>query len=86
MPGGTTACLALNLRQSVAQAVTGYEVPNSAYDAPASYYNTATGTGTTLRTNLHNIITSGFTGENYGDARSILPVLWQDPANSNNMI
>ena len=80
----SVACLALNLRQ--ARAVDGYEVPNAAYDAPAGYYNTATGTGTTLRTNLHNIITSGYTGNNYGDSRSILPVLWQDPTNSNNMI
>ena len=86
-------CLAASVRLPRAQSSPicrsgghGYEVPNSAYDAPASYYNTATGTGTTLRTNLHNIITSGYTGENYGDSRSILPVLWQDPANSSNMI
>ena len=54
----TTACIATYLRQ--ARAADGYEVPNTAYDAPAGYYNTATGTGTTFRTNLHNIITSGY--------------------------
>ena len=54
--------------------------------APANYYNSATGTGTTLRTNLHNIITSGYTGYSYGDSRSILPILWEAPNNSNNMI
>lgn len=67
-------------------ALGGYEAPDPAYNPPANYYTNATGTGTTLRTNLHNIISTGFTAVSYGDARGILPVLWQDPANSSNLI
>jgi endonuclease I len=64
----------------------GYEPPDPQYDAPSNYYANAVGTGTTLRTNLHNIISTGFTAVSYGDARGILPVLWQDPSNSSNLI
>ena len=46
-----------------------YEVPNPAWNPPTTYYNTATGTGFVLRTNLHNIVTTGFHAINYGDAR-----------------
>ncbi len=76
------ASVALCTRSALAD----YEVPNPAYDAPAGYYNSATGTGTTLRGNLHTIISSGFNTYNYGDARTILPILWEDPNDSSRMI
>ncbi len=76
------ACVAL----CAAIARADYEVPNPAYDPPAGYYSSATGTGTTLRSNLHTIISTGFNTSSYGDSRTILPILWQDPNNSNNMI
>jgi endonuclease I len=69
-----------------APALADYEAPNPVYDAPASYYSTATGTGTTLRTNLHNIVTAGFIGYSYGDSRFILDDLDRDPNNASNVI
>jgi endonuclease I len=69
-----------------APALADYEAPNPVYDAPASYYSAATGTGTTLRTNLHNIVTAGFIGYSYGDSRFILDDLDRDPNNANNVI
>jgi endonuclease I len=77
---------ALILLLLCAPALADYEAPNPAYDAPASYYNGAAGTGTTLRSNLHDIITAGFTGISYGDSRFILDDLDRDPNNPNNVI
>ena len=57
-----------------------------AYDPPVGYYSTATGTGTTLKTNLYTITKTGFTQYNYGDARYTLNQLWQDPNNTSNLI
>ena len=63
-----------------------YQPPNPAYDPPVGYYNGATGTGTTLRLNLHNIITTGFNFNiSYGDARYALAITDQDPNNSSNI-
>lgn len=62
---------------SVAVATTSYAGP---YDAPAGYYSTATGTGTTLKSQLHNII-DGHTIRSYGDARTILQDTDADPNN-----
>jgi len=47
------------------------------YDPPAGYYSTATGTGVTLETNLHNIIDNHVI-RSYGDARFALPSLDPD--------
>lgn len=55
------------------------------YDAPAGYYSTATGTGATLESQLHNII-DGHTVFSYGDARSILQVTDVDPNDSDRML
>lgn len=63
-----------------------YEAPNSAYNAPTNYYNAASGTGTTLKTSLHNIISTGFTGRTYGDFRFASAILDQDPNNPNNIL
>ncbi len=67
-------------------ALAGYEVPDPAYNPPANYYNAATGTGNTLRTNLHNIISSGFTQQSYANARFALADTDKDPNNSNNIL
>src|SRR5438045_8431791 len=63
------AVAAALLGSCAAPALADYEAPNAAYAPPTAYYNAATGTGFTLRTNLHNIITAGFVGQSYGDAR-----------------
>src|ERR1700704_1146980 len=62
------ACVWLLVGGPVARG--GYEPPNPAYDPPAGYYAGATGTETTLRLNLHNIIGNPnvFHGVSYGDA------------------
>lgn len=77
-----------------------YEAPtNTAYNEPVSYYSGATGTGLTLRGNLHNIISTGFVGRSYGlarwnmgtggtDSSGFHPggLLDIDPNNSNNIL
>ncbi len=63
-----------------------YEPPNPAYAPPVGYYNGATGTGTTLRTILHNIISANYHGISYGDARFALAITDQDPNNSSNIL
>ncbi|MEM6799586.1 MAG: endonuclease, partial [Planctomycetota bacterium] len=49
-----------------------------AFDPPAGYYSTATGTGATLKSQLHNII-DDHTVLSYGSARANLQVTDQDP-------
>ncbi len=63
-----------------------YQPPDPAYAPPVGYYNGAVGTGTTLRTNLHNIISTGYHGISYGDARFALAITDQDPNNSSNIL
>ena len=55
------------------------------YDAPANYYNTATGTGAVLKAQLNNII-DGHTVFSYDAARSILQVTDADPNNPGHML
>ena len=55
------------------------------YEPPAGYYSSATGTGTTLQNNLHNIIDNHVV-RSYGDARFALQTLDQDPNNPSNVI
>ncbi len=76
-----------------------YEVPNNtAYNAPTTYYDTAAGTGLTLRGNLHTITSANFTMRSYGDTRWAMGSggtdsdgthpggeLDQDPNNPNNI-
>jgi endonuclease I len=76
-----------------------YEAPNNtAYNAPTTYYNTASGTGLTLRGNLNTIISANFTMRSYGDSRWAMGSggtdsagthpggeLDQDPNNSSNI-
>ena len=53
-------------------------VPGAQYDPPANYYNSATGTGSTLKTQLRTII-SNMQGVTYGDARYSAPYTDADP-------
>lgn len=55
------------------------------YDAPASYYNTATGTGSTLKTQLNDII-DGHTVVSYDSARTALQVTDADPNNPGHIL
>ena len=55
------------------------------FDPPASYYNSATGTGSTLKSQLHNII-DNHTVFSYGDARTILQDTDEDPNDSDRML
>ena len=55
------------------------------YDPPANYYNSATGTGTTLKSQLHNII-DGHTTHSYNAARTILKDIDADPDNPGRML
>src|SRR4051812_47436997 len=89
------ACAAVSWAGASVALGVGYEVPNPAWNAPASYYNAATGTGFTLRTNLHNVITAGFTARSYGDSRYAMGTgdtgisggtEFIDPANSANIL
>jgi endonuclease I len=63
-----------------------YEAPNPVYAAPASYYNTATGTGATLKFNLNEII-DGHTLRTYGSTShdAAMRKLDEDPNNPNNV-
>jgi endonuclease I len=56
-----------------------------AYDPPPTYYATATGTGATLKTQLHNII-DGHTALSYDSANSNLQVTDADPNNPGHML
>ena len=66
------------------------------YDPPADYYLTATGTGTTLKASLHNIISkdywNGFLSSlthnfhSYDDAKTGLQITDVDPANPAHLI
>lgn len=68
----------------------------SLYDPPADYYATATGTGPTLETNLHNIISrdywngflasSSHNAHSYDDAKVALAITDVDPNNPANLI
>lgn len=64
----------------------GYEAPDPAYAPPASYYNSAVGTGPTLKSQLYTITSTGFISRSYGDARYSMTVTDRDPANANNIL
>lgn len=56
------------------------------WDAPANYYSTATGTGTTLKTQLTTIMSTGHIQRTYGDFRYSAAITDRDPNNSNNVL
>jgi endonuclease I len=55
------------------------------YNPHTTYYNSATGTGSTLMTQLRTIVSS-MTGVNYGNARFSAPITDVDPNNDNNVL
>ncbi|MEM8865880.1 MAG: ribonuclease, partial [Planctomycetota bacterium] len=55
------------------------------YDPPANYYNTATGTGSLLKSQLHNII-DNHTSIGYTSNRDELKDLDTDPNNSSRFL
>lgn len=55
------------------------------FNPPATYYNSATGTGTALKSQLQTIVSS-MTGVNYGNARYSAPYTDADPNNSSNVV
>ncbi|MBX3432975.1 MAG: endonuclease [Pirellulales bacterium] len=60
-------------------------VPADAYDPSPTYYSTATGTGATLKNQLHDII-DGHTVRSYDAARQLLQDTDQDLTNPNLMV
>src|SRR5262249_7299617 len=56
------------------------------YDAPAGYYAGATGTGATLKSQLHTIVRNGAVALSYDSARSNLQVTDADPNNPGHML
>lgn len=55
------------------------------WDPPSSYYNSATGTGSTLKSQLHNII-DNHTQRSYDQLRQDLQVTDEDPNNPANIL
>lgn len=57
-----------------------------AYDPPANYYNSATGTGATLKGQLASIMTTGHIQRTYGDFRESAAITDADPARPGNIL
>ncbi len=55
------------------------------WDPPASYYNAATGTGATLKSQLTTIMSTGHLQRTYGDFRFSAAIHDQDPAHAGNI-
>jgi len=56
------------------------------YDPPPTYYNAATGTGATLKSQLHTIVKTGAVALSYDSARSNLQITDADPNNPGHML
>jgi endonuclease I len=70
---------------SLVVAIAAHAARGQSYDPPATYYNTATGTGATLKSQLHNII-DAHDSQSYDAARTILGDTDRDPNNANNLL
>ncbi|MAO19247.1 MAG: hypothetical protein CMJ35_01215 [Phycisphaerae bacterium] len=57
-----------------------------AYEAPAAYYSGATGTGTTLKSQLTAAMSAGHIMRNYGNFRDMSRYIDTDPNNPNNIL
>ena len=79
----TASCRAI---AAVAGLAFAFPVFADIYDPPSGYYTGATGTGATLKNQLHTIISTGVMVRSYDDARVALPIIDQDPDNANNII
>jgi len=80
--GGVRALLGLLMGIAV---VAGGAAAGAQYDPPAGYYDGATGSGTTLLHNLHDIIDNHVV-RSYDAAKYALRLLDEDPNNPNNVI
>lgn len=56
------------------------------WDAPSSYYNSATGTGSTLKSQLRTIMSANHTQRKYGDFRYSAAITDRDPDNSSKIL
>lgn len=56
------------------------------FDPPAGFYNTATGTGTTLKGQLETIMTTGHVPQTYGQFRFASVNYDEDPSNPGNIL
>ena len=56
------------------------------WDAPAGYYSSATGTGSTLKSQLTSIMTSGHIQRSYGDFRYSAQIHDRDPNNPSKIL
>ena len=56
------------------------------YDAPASYYSGATGTGSTLKSQLSSAMSAGHIQRSYGDFRNSAKIHDADPNNPGNIL
>ncbi len=56
------------------------------WDAPTGYYSTATGTGSTLKTQLTSAMSAGHIQRRYGDFRYSAAIHDQDPNNPSNIL
>jgi endonuclease I len=59
---------------------------STSYDPPANYYNLATGSGATLKSQLTSAMSAGHVQRNYGDLRYSAAITDRDPNNSNNIL
>jgi endonuclease I len=57
-----------------------------AYDPPAGYYSTATGSGATLKQQLNTIVKTGHTPISYDSARTALQITDADPNNPGHIL
>lgn len=98
---GSTVSLQLSVTSNEGSSVIGLNLPTcppvaDQYSPPVDYYATATGTGATLKSQLHNIISkdywNGFLSSpthrvrSYDAAKLGLQITDNDPSNSNNII
>ncbi|MEQ8836914.1 MAG: endonuclease, partial [Lacipirellulaceae bacterium] len=56
------------------------------FDPPGNYYNSATGTGSTLKNQLRSIMSSGHIERSYGDFRFSAAITDRDPNNSSRIL
>ncbi len=63
-----------------------YAAAADPYDPPAGYYDSATGAGATLASQLATIMSTGHIQRTYGDFRFSAAITDQDPNNPNNIL
>ncbi len=66
--------------------IAGSALSSDQYDPPASYYAGATGTGSTLKSQLTAAMSAGHIQRSYGDFRVMSRYVDQDPKNTSNIL